>query len=148
MFYYRNKVLGRLWNQSPASEFWGLSAQFMSTQSNNQGDTHTYAHARKCMYTCGHCVPEDTHHVQIQTVYTETCLVLQTTCRASDLGGAVVEEVTGSPCSCSHCHSVAGALASPGLALLLSLTAHCSGLQTKGFPKEGLNTSEANTWVR
>ncbi|XP_040604280.1 mesothelin-like protein [Mesocricetus auratus] len=41
-----------------------------------------------------------------------------------------------------------GALASPGLALLLSLTAHCSGPQTKGFPKGGLNTSEANTWVR
>ncbi|XP_027280866.1 mesothelin-like protein [Cricetulus griseus] len=37
-----------------------------------------------------------------------------------------------------------GALASPGLALLLSLTAHCSGPQTKGFPKGGLNASEAN----
>ncbi|KAK7798276.1 hypothetical protein U0070_005348 [Myodes glareolus] len=41
-----------------------------------------------------------------------------------------------------------GALASPGLALLLSLTAHCAGLQTKGFPKGGLNSSEASTWVR
>uniref|UniRef100_A0A8C6H3Q1 Mesothelin-like n=1 Tax=Mus spicilegus TaxID=10103 RepID=A0A8C6H3Q1_MUSSI len=41
-----------------------------------------------------------------------------------------------------------GALASPGLALLLSLTAHCSGPQAKGLPKGGLNASEANTWVR
>ncbi|XP_034361910.1 mesothelin-like protein isoform X1 [Arvicanthis niloticus] len=41
-----------------------------------------------------------------------------------------------------------GALASPGLALLLSLTAHCSGPQTKSLPKGGLNASEANVWVR
>lgn len=41
-----------------------------------------------------------------------------------------------------------GTLASPGLALLLSLTAHCSGPQTKDLPKGGLNASEANTWVR
>lgn len=60
----------------------------------------------------------------------------------------MAEEVTGIPHSCPHCHSVAGALASPGLALLLSLTAHCSGPQTKGFPKGGLNASEASTWVR
>ncbi|XP_031208426.1 mesothelin-like protein [Mastomys coucha] len=41
-----------------------------------------------------------------------------------------------------------GALVSPGLALLLSLTAHCSSPQAKGLPKGGLNASEADTWVR
>ncbi|XP_055460646.1 mesothelin-like protein [Psammomys obesus] len=41
-----------------------------------------------------------------------------------------------------------GALVSLGLTLLLSLTAHCSGPQTKGFPKGGLDASEATTWVR
>ncbi|XP_052052674.1 mesothelin-like protein [Apodemus sylvaticus] len=42
-----------------------------------------------------------------------------------------------------------GALASPGLALLLSLTAHCSGPQAKALPKGGLNASEGtDAWVR
>lgn len=97
MSHYRNKGLGRLWSQSPVSEFWGLSAQIMSTQSNNQGDTHTRAHTRKCMHTCGHCVPEDTHHVQTQTVCPETGLVLQTTSRASVLGGLWLRKSQGAP---------------------------------------------------
>lgn len=81
-------------------------------------------------------------------MYTETDTALQASSRSSILGGAVAEAVTGNSFSGSHQHSVAGALASPGLALLLSLTAHCSGPQTKDLPKGGLNASEANTWVR
>uniref|UniRef100_A0A8C6R5T2 Mesothelin-like n=2 Tax=Nannospalax galili TaxID=1026970 RepID=A0A8C6R5T2_NANGA len=41
-----------------------------------------------------------------------------------------------------------GALASPGLTLLLSFTAHCSGPQTEGFPKGELNANGAYSWVR
>lgn len=63
-------------------------------------------------------------------------------------GGLSEKWVTGSLYSCPHCHSVAGALVSLALTLLLSLTAHCSGPQTKGFPKGGLNASEATTRVR
>lgn len=60
----------------------------------------------------------------------------------------MAEVVTGNSFIGPHLRSVAGALASPGLALLLSLTAHCSGPQTKSLPKGGLNASEANAWVR
>ncbi|CAH6786601.1 mesothelin-like protein [Phodopus roborovskii] len=41
-----------------------------------------------------------------------------------------------------------GALVSPGLILLLVLTAHCSGPQMKGFPEGEPTASEANTWIR
>ncbi|EHB14110.1 Mesothelin-like protein, partial [Heterocephalus glaber] len=45
-------------------------------------------------------------------------------------------------------HSVPGALASPGLALLLSLTAHCSGPQTEGVLQGGLDVGRVDPWAR
>uniref|UniRef100_A0A286XPQ8 Mesothelin like n=1 Tax=Cavia porcellus TaxID=10141 RepID=A0A286XPQ8_CAVPO len=48
----------------------------------------------------------------------------------------------------SMAHSVPGALASPGLALLLSLTAHCSSPQDEGVFQRGLDISEIDPWAR
>uniref|UniRef100_A0A8C2YSI9 Mesothelin like n=1 Tax=Chinchilla lanigera TaxID=34839 RepID=A0A8C2YSI9_CHILA len=45
-------------------------------------------------------------------------------------------------------HSVPGALASPGLALLLSLTAHCSSPRAEGVLQGGLDVSEVDPWAR
>lgn len=42
-------------------------------------------------------MPEDTHHVQIQTVCTEAGLALQTTSRASVLGGLWWRKSQGAP---------------------------------------------------
>ncbi|XP_005391667.1 PREDICTED: mesothelin-like protein [Chinchilla lanigera] len=41
-----------------------------------------------------------------------------------------------------------GALASPGLALLLSLTAHCSSPRAEGVLQGGLDVSEVDPWAR
>ena len=44
--------------------------------------------------------------------------------------------------------SVPGALVSPGLALLVSLTAHCSHPQAEGASQGGLDASRADLWAR
>lgn len=44
--------------------------------------------------------------------------------------------------------SVPGALVSPGLALLVSLTAHCSHPQAEGTSQGGLDASWADLWAR
>lgn len=149
MSHYRNEGLRRIWSQPSVSEFWGLSVHTISTQNNNQGGTYTHVRMyRKHTHTCRYCVFQQTYHMLAQAMYTETDKALPAPSRSSILRGAVVEVVTGNSFSWAHQRSVAGALASPGLALLLSLTAHCSGPQAKGLPKGGLNASEANTWVR
>nr|XP_020032881.1 mesothelin-like protein [Castor canadensis] len=52
----------------------------------------------------------------------------------------------------ARCRSVlgprVGALVSPGLTLLLSLTAHCSHPQAEGFSEGGLEASGADPWAR
>ncbi|KFO34759.1 Mesothelin-like protein [Fukomys damarensis] len=45
-------------------------------------------------------------------------------------------------------YSVPGALASPGLALLLSLTAHCSRPRTEGVLQGGLDVGRVDPWAR
>ncbi|XP_044903926.1 mesothelin-like protein isoform X4 [Felis catus] len=44
-------------------------------------------------------------------------------------------------------HSVPGAQVSPGLALLMWLTAHCSCPQAQGFSQGGLDASRADLWA-
>lgn len=150
MSHYRNERLGRIWGQPSVSEFGGLSVQTISTQSSNQGGTYTHVRVyRKHTHTCRHHVSQQTHYIRAQAMYTETDIALPASSRSSILEGAMSEAVTGNSFLRAHQHSVAGALASPGLALLLSLTAHCSGPQAKGLPRGGLNASEAaNAWVR
>nr|XP_006204442.1 mesothelin-like protein [Vicugna pacos] len=54
-------------------------------------------------------------------------------------------------CQKNHCtphsHGPQSALVSPGLALLVSLTAHCSPPNTKGASQGGLDASSANLWA-
>lgn len=150
MSHYRNEGLRRIWSQPSVSEFWGLSVHaIISTQSNNQGGTYTHVRMyRNHTHTYRYCVFQKTYYMLAQDMYTETDKALPALSRSSILRGAVAEVVTGNSFLWAHQRSFTGALASPGLALLLSLTAHCSGPQAKGLPKDGLNASEANTWVR
>lgn len=60
MSHYRNKGLGRLWSQSPVSEFWGLSAQIMNTQSNNR-ETLTHMPMPENVWTLVDTVCQKTH---------------------------------------------------------------------------------------
>uniref|UniRef100_A0A8C3X7S1 Mesothelin like n=1 Tax=Catagonus wagneri TaxID=51154 RepID=A0A8C3X7S1_9CETA len=54
---------------------------------------------------------------------------------------------SGRPCAPRAMGPRAGALVSPGFALLVSLTAHCSHPQAEGTSQGGLDASRADLWV-
>nr|XP_060505689.1 mesothelin [Panthera onca] len=64
------------------------------------------------------------------------------------VAGACPEPTARDPTpSCTAMGLKAGAQVSPGLALLVWLTAHCSCPQAQGFSQEGLDASRADLWA-